>query len=244
MGVLMAFWISFFIAVFFSGNILANPETREFEASGLTEVKIENTSGRVSLTSSEDQKVSVSATKNKFSDKCKMTIDKVGQEIHVKVESKGFLSTDECDVDFDIKAPKGLDLDVTNGSGDVSVFGSVGDFEFEMGSGRVTAEGNIKSIDGDSGSGPVNIKGLTGGGEIKTGSGSIDLTFAKSPLAGNLDLDSGSSDATLLFPKDSLVKTKFKSGSGELTNEIGDSPNASFEISMKSGSGSLKVKTY
>ncbi|MBK9323748.1 MAG: DUF4097 family beta strand repeat protein [Bdellovibrionaceae bacterium] len=223
---------------------LANPEVKEFDSAGLVEVKVENMSGLVSVSTGEGNKAIVSATKNKFSDKCKMTIEKVDRKLLVKVEKSGIFSTGDCDVNFEIKTPKSVNVDVSSRSGDLKVTGTQGKLDFKIGSGNVLADGEFKNLDGKSGSGDVTVKGLSGGGELKTGSGAITLTFATSKLNGSIDIKSGSGNATLLFPKGSLVMTNYKAGSGEMTNELGDNPKAEFKISMKAGSGDLKIKTY
>jgi hypothetical protein len=47
-----------------------------------------------------------------------------------------------------------------------------------------------------------------------------------------------------MFPKGTKVKTSYKAGSGEMSNELGDNPEAAFKVSMKAGSGDLKIKSY
>lgn len=223
----------------------AAPESKVFESKGLIGVSVENTSGKVVISSTEDAKVTVVATKNKFSDKCKMTVERSGNKLVIKVEkTSSFFSTEVCDVDFQVNVPKAVDLDLAAGSGDLTVNGIQGDLTFIVGSGDILANGTFKKIDGKSGSGNIAIKGLTGGGELKTGSGEIDLTYLVSSLNGELDLKSGSGDAMILFPKGTKVKTSYKTGSGELSNELGDYPEAAFKISMKAGSGDLKIKSY
>lgn len=228
-------------------SALAAPtsESKDFESKGLSGVFVENTSGKVIVSSVDGAKSTVAATKNKFSDKCKMTIDRSGNKLVIKVEkTSSFFSTEECDVDFQINVAKTVDLDLAVGSGNLTVKGIQGDLVFKVGSGDIFADGAFKKIDGKSGSGKVAIKGLTGGGELKTGSGEIDLTYAVSSLKGELDLKTGSGDVTIMFPKGTKIKTSYKAGSGEMSNELGDNPKAAFKVSMKAGSGDLKIKSY
>lgn len=223
----------------------AAPETKEFDSKDLNAVSVENTSGQVTISAFEGTKATVAATKNKFSDKCKMTIDRTGNKLVLKVEKTSSLfKSEECDVDFDVKVPKTVDLDLVLGSGNLSIAGIEGALVFKVGSGNMSADGAFKNINGKTGSGKVDIKGLTGGGELKTGSGTIDLKFATSPLKGEFDVKSGSGNTTILFPKGTSVKTSFKTGSGKLVNELGDNPSAPFSVSVKSGSGNLNIKTY
>ena len=223
----------------------ASSENKEFEAKGLTAILLENMSGKVVISSFEGPQAIVASTKNKFSDKCKMTIEKTGSKLVLKVEkSSGLFLSEECDIDFDIKVPKAIDLDIAVGSGDLTINGIQGSLTFKVGSGNVLADGLFKRIDGKLGTGKIELKGLLGGGELKTGSGKMDLTFAKSSLKGELDIKTGSGDVTVFFPKDSKVKTNFYAGSGQVSNELGDSSKALFVIMMNAGSGNLNIKSY
>ncbi|MBP9707531.1 MAG: DUF4097 family beta strand repeat protein [Oligoflexales bacterium] len=223
-------------------------ETKEFDSSGLSEIQVENLSGKVTITSSDNSKSNsktiVTATKNKFSSNCKLTIEKPESKLLVKVQYFGFMNISDCDVDFTINVPKTVNVNVINNSGDIRVTGIQGELEYKVGSGDVTADGEIKNIKGISGSGDITLKGISGGGELKTGSGEINLTFTNNKMSGEIDIISGSGGVTALFPKGTLIKTNFKAGIGELTNELGDSPNAKFKLSMKTGSGYLNVKAY
>ena len=51
-------------------TVFAAPETKEFDSAGLTQVVIENTSGKVSVSASTGAKATVVATKNEFTDNC------------------------------------------------------------------------------------------------------------------------------------------------------------------------------
>ena len=229
-----AFWISSAFAA----------ETKDFDAKDLKEITIENSSGKIGIANADSAKVTVSATKNKFNDKCTLTMEKTGSKLLLKVEKKLSLSKADCDVDFEIKTPKGVDLTIGLGSGNLNIRGMEGALTFKLGSGDVSAEGTFKKVSGMDGSGDVEIKGLTEGSEVRTGSGNIKLTYANAPTKGDLELKTGSGNATVLFPKGAKVKTSFRAGSGQFTNELGDTPSASFAVSMNAGSGNLNVKTY
>lgn len=234
------------VLTFFVGcSAYAASETKEFDSNGLAIVSVENTSGKVLITAATESKASVVATKNIFSDKCKMTIDRSGTKLVIKVEkTNSFFSKEDCDVDFEVKVPKAVSLNLAIGSGNLTVNGIQGDLAFKVGSGDILADGIFKKIDGKSGSGKIVVNGLTGGGELKSGSGEIDLKYAISSLNGELVIKTGSGDSTILFPKGSKVNTQFNAGSGKLMNELGDNSSAAFKVSMKAGSGDLKIRSY
>jgi DUF4097 and DUF4098 domain-containing protein YvlB len=97
-------------------------------------------------------------------------------------------------------------------------------------------------LEGKSGSGNISIKGLTAGGDLKTGSGEVSLVYKVPPAIGELSIKTGSGNVEILFPKSAKIRTSFSAGSGELINELGDSPNSKFKVSMTAGSGNLHIK--
>jgi hypothetical protein len=220
------------------------PETQEFDSKDLNKVVIENKSGKVSVTASEGAKATVLITKHKFSEECKLTVEKDKTKLILKVK-RGFFSSAECEVDFEVKVPKKVDVDTFVGSGNVDIQGVQGELEFWQGSGNYKADGEFRDVDGKAGSGSVDIKGLTGTGDLKMGSGNASLKFAKIPTSKTeFSMKVGSGDVDVLVPKGGKFKSSFKAGSGELTNEVGDTPDSPFTISMAAGSGNLKIHAY
>lgn len=220
---------------------LANAETKEFDLVDISKVKFNNGSGDVSITAVDSGKATVTATKRQFGEHCKLTIDKRGNTLFVEVEKTGVFK-DHCKVDFNITAPKTATLSLNSGNGDIKVKGTSGDLSFSVGSGSVDVDAEVKKLEGKSGSGDLSIKGLTSGGTLKTGSGKINLVYNVAPTLGELDIKTGSGDAEIVLPKTAKVRTSFTAGSGELTNELGDTPDSKFKISMKTGSGDLHIK--
>ncbi len=219
-------------------------ETKEFESKSLTEVDIKNTSGKVTVVATDSPKATVVATKNKFLDNCNLVMEQKAGRLILKVEKTGILSFSNCDVDFALNVPKTLNLKLQTGSGNFKVKGIQGSLYFKIGSGNIDADGDFKEINGIMGSGDVFVKGLAGGGEIETGSGNIDLTYAEGFKKGELEISTGSGDATILFPIGSKVDSDFQAGTGKISNELGDTPHAPFVVSMQAGSGNLKIKSY
>jgi DUF4097 and DUF4098 domain-containing protein YvlB len=230
----------------FSGfQLCLAAELTEFESKDLKAISISALEGKISLQADDGPKASVSVTKNKFSEHCKLSIENKEHKLQIKVEkSPRFFSLEDCDVNFEIKMPKKSDADIKLGSGALTVKGLEGELRYEIGSGEVKADGNFTSLNGKSGSGPVSITGLNGGGTLKSGSGALNITFENKPAKGNLDIQSGAGDTSLSLPKGSKIKTSFIAGSGKLTNDLGDSADAGYMISVKTGSGNLKIKSH
>ena len=234
----------FILSIVLSSFASAAAEVKEFDSANISEVVVQNISGKVDVVSTDSVKTVVTATKNKFSENCTITIENNNKQLVVKIEKTGFFNSGDCDVDLELKIPKHANLDISNVSGSSNVKGDLGNLSLKLISGNLDAEGEFKKINGESVSGDVNMRGLTGGGKLQSVSGAINLTFAGSKINGDIDINTVSGSAILLLPKGSAIKTSLKSISGELSNEIGDSPEADFKISMRSVSGNLKVKPY
>jgi len=226
----------------FTSMASASVENKKFNAKGLESLKLKITSGDVKVTVSEDGKAYVSANKVKFEKGCTLKINRSGKDLVVDVEKKGWFNYDNCKVHFAIKVPKATALNLKSGAGDLEVNGTKGSIDFSLGSGDVKVNAEVNELDGKSGSGSIQIAGLTGDADLKTGSGDMSLSYKSAPKKGELDIKAGSGDVTIFFPSAVKVLTSFKSGSGRLYNEFGDSADASFKISMKAGSGDLKIK--
>lgn len=237
--------VKYFIFIHFCSSYAFASDQLEFDPKDLIGVSVSALSGKVTLESYEGTKALVSVTKNKFSEHCKLSVDKVDKKIVIKVEkSPRFFSLGDCDADFDIKVPKKTDMDLKLGSGSLNVKGLQGELVFNLGSGEVNADGSFPKLDGKSGSGPIQVTGLTGGGNIKLGSGSISMHFAGKPANGAIEIQIGSGDSNVSFPRGSKVKTTFMAGVGKLHNELGDSADATYLVSVKTGSGNLNVKAH
>lgn len=223
--------------------ISGSPEkdVREYDGLGIEKLHIENTSGRITISVADRPRVFITATKVTFPEKCAFITEKSDfSEVIVRVERPVGL---DCKVDLDIQIPKEMNLNVWSGSGHIDITGIEGDLAFNVGSGSVTANGKFSKIEGKSGSGNVTINGVNGGGNLSVGSGSVDLRMLEN-VQGALDVKTGSGDANLAFAKGSRIKAELATGSGNLSNEIDTSDRADYGISVKTGTGDLKVKAY
>lgn len=230
-------------SIAFAAVMSTTPETivREYDITAVEKIHVENTSGRIVVTPMERPKIIITMVKKKFTERCKAETSKTEfEEIDVRVEKP---IGEECEVDISITAPKEIALNLWSGSGSVNVTGINGDLAFNVGSGSVSATGEFKKIEGKSGSGDIDINGVAGGGSITVGSGKVNLKILEN-VSGKLDVKAGSGDATLAFPKDSKINAQLDTGSGDVVNEISTSDSAEYGVSVKTGSGDLKVKAY
>jgi hypothetical protein len=219
-------------------------ENNEFPAAGLSNVEATNRSGAIRISAERGPKVKVRVSKTVWAPTCVLTVERVDERLVVRVEQSGFVDSDDCRADVDIRVPKTVNLTIAEGSGPVDIKGVEGNLDFKIGSGNLKAEGRFAIVTGESGSGNVTVKGLAGGGKLDSGSGNLELKFAQAALKGAIEINVASGNANLFFPKGTKVQSKLTAASGKLTNELGESTNAEFTVAMRAASGNLTIKSY
>ncbi|NUT42270.1 MAG: DUF4097 family beta strand repeat protein [Thermoactinospora sp.] len=126
-----------------------------------------------------------------------------------------------CSVDYRLEVPKGLELTLETGSGDLTLR---------------TLSGVVRA---KSGSGDISASGLVGKlFRAETGSGDVELKYASTP--DEIKVETGSGNATVWVPQGPYdVQTKTGSGATEVA--VTDEPGATRKISLETGSGDVKV---
>ncbi|MBX3040559.1 MAG: hypothetical protein KF789_07635 [Bdellovibrionaceae bacterium] len=220
----------------------ATTETKDFDAKTIREVDVENTTGSIKITGTDDARATVIAEKIKFDDKCRLEILQKGDKLSVDVDRKGFGGNSKCEVNLTLTVPRNVEVNVENGSGNFELSGTHGEVDYSLGSGNVNIDAQVIKLEGKSGSGSSTVTGLTGEAEVKTGSGNTNLTYSSVPPKGELSIKSGSGNTTVLMPAEAKIKASLVSGSGSILNEIGDHSDSRFKVSLRTGSGSISIK--
>lgn len=216
---------------------------KSFDEKQIKSLSVKNGNGNTKILGKNGTKALVTANKKGWSKNCELDIHQSDKVLYVEVKKKA--SREDCRVDFDITLPIEADLDLKSGSGNYSIKEITGNFEIKMGSGDLVIEkSTVKKLDAKSGSGNVKMEGEIHQAEIKLGSGDADVRFAKVPTDGSLSIKSGSGDAQIRLPKDSKISVEFKAGSGKVSNEFENSTSAPYSITVKAGSGNLKVSKF
>ncbi len=223
----------------------STPVTKTFISKGINTLVYKNSAGNAKIVGTDNENLRISAKKNKFHEKCSLTIEKKDHELFIAVDEEGLLNKGGCNVDFDIQVPKKVSLNLKSGSGNIEINKVQAKLDSKLGSGNLNA--TLDSCNGLNvmlGSGNIAIQGLNGDASVKTGSGNIELKWTSLPEKGSVDIKTGSGNVDLKMPKDSKISTSFKSGSGKLHNYIGDSPDAPFKVSVFTGSGDVELNKF
>jgi hypothetical protein len=217
---------------------------RAEEYKGIRGLDLHVAQGSVKILGVEGDKATV-AVSNKHLDKsCVLTMEQRGDLLFVELINKTLFSA-HCEANFDLQVPKAIVAKLKVGNGDISVAKTTGPFDVDSGMGNVSVlAAKLPAFEARLGSGSLRAEGLEASATVRSGMGNVRLVYSKVPGQGEVMIESGTGDAVVLFPQHSKVKTSFTSGMGSLTNRLGDSPAAAFNVSMKAGMGNLEVGTF
>ena len=238
----MKFLLTLLTMIISSTALSAATETKTFDINNLKELEISAEVSKVSVATTKADKATVIFTKNKVDKNCKISAEKVENELRIKTEQTSKLFKNACDVDITVQVPKDLNVEIKVGMGKIGIVGTQGEVDFQIGKGEVNVDGIISEVEGKTGQGNVVIKGLVGDAEIRTGNGDVNLTYSTVPTKGEAKIKTGKGNTVVTVPKNSKVTTALKAGHGSSKNEVGETPKAGFKISMDVGMGDLLVK--
>jgi len=219
-------------------------ESKSFDARDLARLTIQNLSGPVSVSVHETETAEITFKKRAWTQDCVMNVSKQFELLNISVEDRGVnsFSRDNCQVSLSIKVPARTNLDIKNGAGDVVVNGIKGAIDFKLGSGDLKINSVATKVSGTAGSGDIEITGEVGATSLRTGSGDIKIVYINPIEEGLIDIKTGSGDAEIELPPTMRILTDFKAGSGAVENEFGSDQGAKFKVSMRAGSGDLKIR--
>jgi hypothetical protein len=134
-------------------------------------------------------------------------------------------------IDLDVRLPRGLDLDVDDGSGDLAIRDSGGRLDLEDGSGDIVLERIAGAVAIGDGSGDMMINGVKGDMDIDDGSGDIELKDAGGAVA----IEDGSGS---IFVRGAMGPVAIDDGSGDILID-GVEKDVTIE---EAGSGDLELR--
>jgi len=235
-----------FVAVLFTQASLAAIESKTFKSEKIKEVEVYHLSGDLIIesTTASESKLTVASDKDKGKEKslgaCSYyaDVDKNGLTIK-EVPSNQKV---ECSLNLTLQIPQDISLRVKSGSGNIVIKKINGPIDLETGSGNSSLTDLAGPITAESGSGNLHLINLGGNAMIRSGSGDIQVSYARESKRGNVNVDSGSGDVKIDLPSDALVKAQLKTGSGEISNDFNTTNRPTFQVKVKTGSGTIALK--
>lgn len=147
-----------------------------------------------------------------------LTLDKSGNRGELVADFKDSMGFGKSGaIALDIRVPKGIDLDIDDGSGSIEVRDTEGALEINDGSGSISAR-NVTDVRIDDGSGSIEITDANGDVRIDDGSGSIKV----SRVTGSVVVDDGSGSINVADVQGSFSVVDAGSGSVNYSDVAGE----------------------
>lgn len=180
--------------------------------------------------------------------------------------ARGWSRRQRAEADFTVEVPRGVNVRLASGSGEVTVNGVTGEVHAASGSGSVRVGSGASQVRAASGSGSVTVDGAlgavqasTGSGTVRittargpvtasTGSGSIDVSMASVPGNDDLKFSTGSGSVTLRLPSDFSASVHATTGSGDFESDFpmtldGRMSRHNLRATIGSGGRALRIST-
>jgi hypothetical protein len=159
-------------------------------------------------------------------------------------------------VNFTVKVPKGVNLGVGSGNGDVSVSGATAEVRAGSGNGRVrvSAGGSVRA---SSGNGDVSVDHAGGPVRASSGNGDVEVVMdAIADVADDMELSSGNGTITVTVPADFVGEIDASTGSGKFYTDFplqlrgridpqhvrGTIGRGGRRLTMRSGNGDVELR--
>lgn len=228
-----------------SWTAMAQPLSVEYKATDIKGLGIDIQAGEIKINATEEPMAKVVATKIKGPESCLVKTNLKDSLLLITAprEKKlfGFFGQD-CQINIEVFVPKEIAVNIDIGGGDVKVDGIKGSLSADLGAGNIDLKGEFLKVNIDNGAGNISVEGLAGDGTIDAGAGNIDVALSKVPSEGNLNVDAGTGNVTIVAPADSNINATTSAGVGETKNEFGSSPQAKYKISADSGVGNIAIR--
>jgi len=210
------------------------PRSARVDAAGATSVRIVALAGSLKITGEEgSSRVDASGTACAESrsdlDRIELQAGRSGDVVRVEVVIPGGWGSSGS-LDLEVRVPKGLALEVEDGSGNVEIAG-VGSLELEDGSGGIEVSDVAGNLEIDDGSGEIEVRGVGGDLDIDDGSGEIDVRG----VTGSVEVEDGSGSIGIEDVTGSVAIVEDGSGEIRIRNVKRD------VVVRRDGSGSIRV---
>ena len=148
-----------------------------------------------------------------------LSLDRSGNKAELVADFKGGMGfgNDRGAIALDVRMPKGVDVDIDDGSGSIEVHGTGSALLINDGSGSITVS-DVTDVVVDDGSGSIDLRDISGDVQVEDGSGSIKV----SRVAGSIVIDDGSGSIDVADVRGSFKVVDAGSGSVNYRDVAGD----------------------
>jgi DUF4097 and DUF4098 domain-containing protein YvlB len=216
-----------------------------------TRLELGNFGGSIAVSTWSKNAVRVVA---EHSSRVEIRIESSGSTLGIEAQhSRGFPST----VDYQLTVPRGMALDLSGVSTDVSVENSEGEVKIESVQGEVSVTGGTKSVSASSVEGEVHVRGASGRVTCSSVNGGVHIEKTTGPVAASsvngeivLDgVDSKEVDASTIngtVRYDGVIKDggsyRFSTHNGDVSVAVPEQADATISVATFSGDFSSEFK--
>jgi hypothetical protein len=205
-----------------TGNGAATEVTTETVTGPVTRLEISTDYGRISVTGTDDDAVTVTRSIYRDPVAPTETVRHEGDLLHIESECPDAVPSRPCRIDYEVSVPRGTEVEIGSASGDVGTDG-------------LTAPQTVGSVSGD-----VRVTGA--GGDTVTASstsGDLELELAVAPR--RLAAESVSGSVTVTVPAGSY-RVDADTVSGDIDVDVPTDPSAASDLRLNSTSGDIEVR--
>lgn len=152
----------------------------------------------------------------------------------------GSLGPRGCSVDFELRVPRTLTIDVRGTSGDVTARGLSADAYLGTSSGDVVAVDATGPLRVGVSSGDVTVVGYSGP-DVRAHASSGDVTVRTRTAPGQIEATASSGDVTVVVPGEIAYDVAAEVGSGDEMVEVDQSRESPHQIDARTSSGDVRV---
>ncbi|WP_433426472.1 DUF4097 family beta strand repeat-containing protein (plasmid) [Microtetraspora malaysiensis] len=200
-----------------------NEETSTYQVKEkVQQLHLRSGSGNVAVTESDATYVSVTERLYWSNDKPQAGHKMKGDALSVYYDCRKSWGT--CGVDYKVEIPKGVQVNLDAGSGDLTLRSLTGPLDLKVGSGDIEGDGlGGKKLLAEAGSGNVTLKyaAAPDGVELSVGSGDVVLTVPDETYDVNTRTTSGNANISVKKDSSSPRKMSLTTGSGDVTVSAG-----------------------
>jgi DUF4097 and DUF4098 domain-containing protein YvlB len=215
-------------------------DTKTYDLSSDGLVAVDDSSGDVTVTGWDQDRVEVTTTKSSWSsdDLHRLTTRVDPQPDHIAIAAEIPSHCMNCDVSFVIRVPSRAHVTIATSSGDVhvrSVAGPAridsasgdltmkdigGEIHVRSSSGAISLSGASSSVEAFTSSGDIEAKGLSADVNLVASSGSLDAEFTSFEAVHLVRMESSSGDISLTVPRGVGFKVEATTSSGSIDSNL------------------------
>lgn len=232
-----------------AGFCSEHEETREFPVGSFTRVEIRSDRGVADFVGDTGPVAKVSWSKRTSSEGC--NVGAVVEDGVLKLVNEKFVGGDGCRVDWAVRVPPGVPIDLKLGMSETNLSGLTGEVRMDVGTGKLVSNANLSKLTVNAGQLDGDVHDMAGDSIFDVGTGKLKMTWREiPPVTRNIALNFGSANAVISVPNGSTVNLDrldttpgfFGFGGFTKVSEFLSSAVPNFFVKGGGGTGSVEFK--